>query len=59
MRLLRLAFSVVALFVALSLVIAAGRPETGPIEKAVLVLLFVGVVVLTRMARRVMATRIT
>jgi hypothetical protein len=42
LRVVRFALLLVLLFLVLGLVIAAGSPETGPIEKAILAVMAVG-----------------
>jgi hypothetical protein len=53
LRLVRLALLVVLAFVVLGLVVALARPETGPIEKLVLVLAIVGLLAAAVPVRRI------
>jgi hypothetical protein len=56
-RFIRMAILVVLCFWILSLIIAAGRPETGAIEDGVLVALVVGLFALAIPVRRIGASR--
>lgn len=51
--LLRVAILVVMMFVVLSLVIAVGRPETGPVEKVILAGAVVALLAAARLVRRI------
>jgi len=53
LRLVRIALLVVLVFLVLGFVIAAGRPETGPVEDAVLIAAIVGLVALAVPVRRI------
>jgi hypothetical protein len=57
LRLLRLAILVAMTFVVLSLVIAIGTPETGPIEKVILGAAAIGIIVASAPVRRIGTTR--
>jgi hypothetical protein len=54
---LRLAILVVMTFVVLSLVVAVGTPETGPVEKVVLGAAAVAVIVASGPVRRIGTTQ--
>jgi hypothetical protein len=53
LRLVRIAILLVLTFLVLSLVIAVARPETGILEKVVLVAAVVGLIAVTSPARRI------
>jgi hypothetical protein len=53
LRLVRTVLLVVMTFLTIGLVVALGRPETGPIEKAVLAIIVVGVVAASSPVRRI------
>ena len=53
LRLLRVALLVVLVFVVLGFIVAAGRPETGPMEDVVLVAVIVGLFALAVPVRRI------
>ncbi|HEV8622012.1 MAG TPA: hypothetical protein VGR33_03875 [Actinomycetota bacterium] len=53
LRLVRIAILVVLTFLVLSLVIAAARPETGILEKVVLVAAVLGLIAAGSLARRI------
>jgi hypothetical protein len=55
-RLLRFVLRVLLFFLALATVVAIGAPETGPIEKAVLIPVLVGFVALTIAVSRIGST---
>ncbi|CAN5699279.1 MAG: hypothetical protein H0X61_12695 [Acidimicrobiia bacterium] len=57
LRLLRIAILVVMTFVVLSFVAAVWRPETGPIEKTVLVVMTFGLFLLAVPVRKIGAPR--
>jgi len=57
LRFLRLAILVVMTFVVLSLVVAVGTPETGPVEKVVLGAAAVAVIVASGPVRRIGAAQ--
>jgi peptidoglycan/LPS O-acetylase OafA/YrhL len=54
-RLLRLALQVVLFFILLAVVVSIGRPETGPWEKVVLLLLAAALVWLASRVRQTFA----
>lgn len=53
LRLVRVAILVVLTFLVLSLVVAVARPETGMIEKVVLVAAVLGLIAAASLARRI------
>jgi hypothetical protein len=53
LRLVRIAILVVLTFLVLSLVVAVARPETGILEKVVLVATIVGLIAAASPARRI------
>ena len=57
LRLLRVAILVVMTFVVLSLVIAIGTSETGPVEKLVLGAATVGIIIASGLVRRIGTTQ--
>jgi hypothetical protein len=57
LRFLRLAILLVMTFVVLSLVVAVGTPETGPVEKVVLGAASVAVIVASGPVRRIGTTQ--
>jgi hypothetical protein len=57
LRFLRVVILTVLCFFVLSLIMATGRPETGPIEDAVLVAAMGGLVALAAPVRRLGTTR--
>ena len=57
LRLVRLAILIVLFFVIVGLVVAIGRPETGPIEKVVLVGVVLALFALAVPVRRIGASR--
>ena len=56
-RLVRVAILVILVFWTLSLIVALGRPETGPVEDAVLLLLVTGSIALSVPVHRIGARR--
>jgi tryptophan-rich sensory protein len=57
LRILRMGVLVVMTFMTLSLIIALARPETGPIEKGLLVAAVVAVVLAARPVQRLASSR--
>lgn len=53
LRLLRIALLIILFLMALSLVVAIGRPETGPFEKVVLIAAVVGLLGLAMPVHRI------
>ena len=53
LRIVRTVLLVVMTFLTIALVVALGRPETGPIEKAVLAVFVIGVIVASAPVRRI------
>ena len=53
LRIVRMVLFVVMTFFTIGLVVALGRPETGPIEKAVLAVVVLGVIVASAPVRRI------
>ena len=53
LRVVRTVLLVVMTFLTIGLVVALGRPETGPIEKAVLAVFAIGVIVASAPVRRI------
>ena len=53
LRVVRTVLLVVMTFLTIGLVVALGRPETGPIEKAVLTVFVIGLIAASAPVRRV------